>query len=268
MRRRPIDLDLIRLSTADFLRELRRRGARRLRDVRFRRNRNTIWSLTQNGRVLNVHEAFQHASPDLLDAFATIALEGGLSTPDAERASVFVSDWPQLKAAIQALRTEHDERRRSIDDRGASDATHCCATPEQRKYLRRLYVYFNRTRFGGALPGDVPVRLSSRMKSALGHMLPGESGGVRDVVEVALNVDLLLDGNGAERVDTLLHEMAHAADYLESGNRGHGRSWREWAMRVGCAPELVYERPVRRRARRGDTVTRVPPLPHAVRQVA
>jgi SprT-like family protein len=254
------------LSAADFLRELRGLGARRLRSVTFRKNRNTIWSLTKNGTALNVHEAFQVASEELMRAFAVIAQEGGVGSPAAKEASVTVSEWPHLKSAIDALRTEHDDKRRTIDADETASATHCCATPEQRAYLRSLYLYFNRTRFGGALPLDVPVRLSSRMKSALGHMLPGERDGERHVVEIALNVDLLLDGNGAERVDTLLHEMAHAADYLESGHRGHGRSWREWAMRVGCAPELLYERPVRRRRRRGDTVTRVPPLPHALRR--
>ncbi len=54
--------------------------------------------------------------------------------------------------------------------------------------------------------------------------------------EVAINVDLMLAGNGAERIDTLLHEMAHVADYLETGHLGHGGSWRAWARRVGCRP--------------------------------
>jgi hypothetical protein len=55
--------------------------------------------------------------------------------------------------------------------------------------------------------------------------------------------------------------MAHAADFLESGNRGHGESWREWARRVGARPNRIYERPVVRRRRRRTRVTRVPPLP-------
>ena len=143
--------------------------------------------------------------------------------------------------------------------------THCCATADQRRYLRSIYRYFNDTRFDGILPADMPVRLSRRMKSALGHMLPGGQESDRYVVEIALNVDLMLEQNGAERVDTLLHEMAHAADYLVHGNRDHGRTWRECALRVGCTPETLYDRPVHRRARRGDAVNRVPPLPCALR---
>ena len=103
------------------------------------------------------------------------------------------------------------------------------------------------------------------MRSSLGHMLPGHRpDGSRIVVEIALNADLMLEANGAERADTLLHEMAHVADYLESGHRGHGASWRDWARRVGCRPTTLYDRPVATRSRRLDTVRRVPPLPPAL----
>jgi hypothetical protein len=131
-----------------------------------------------------------------------------------------------------------------------------------------LFRYFNQTRFGGVLPNGIPVRLSDRMKSCLGYMLPGEERGRRSVVEIALNVDLMLADNGAERVDTLLHEMAHAADYLLTGHRGHGKSWRDWARRAGCRPARLYDRPVRARRRRLAAVTRVPPLPPALQMFA
>ena len=251
------------LTSNDFLRELRYRGATRLSRVAFRRNRSTVWSLTQGGTVLNVHAAYGAATPSLLDAFATLAREGGIDSARSRRAARAVSEWPVLATAIREARETHRAR-----DAGASrrDATHCCATTEQRPYLLALYRYFNETRFGGALPSDVPVRLSRRMKSALGHMLPGEdTERDRYVVEIAMNVDLMMEGNGAERIDTLLHEMAHVADYLSSGHRGHGRSWRAWARRVGCQPSTLYDRPVVFRPRRGDRVTRVPPLPAALR---
>jgi hypothetical protein len=100
------------------------------------------------------------------------------------------------------------------------------------------------------------------MTSSLGSMMPGQRpGGGRCVEEIALNVDLMLEENDGERLDTLLHEMAHAADYLLTGHRGHGVSWRVWAHRVGCQPTRLHERPVRTRPRRSVSVTRVPPLP-------
>lgn len=250
------------LTAADFLREIRGRGAKRVNCVRFRENRSTVWSLTRNGTVLNVHAAYRDAPPHLLDAFATLAAEGGIRSASSRRAAHEVSAWPALAEAIDEVRRRHEEHGRRSGRR-----THCSATPEQRAYLGALYRYFNHTRFDGRLP-EVPVRLSSRMKSSLGHMLPGETrDGERHVVEIALNVDLMLPGNGAERVDTLLHEMAHVADYLESGSRGHGRSWRAWAKRVGCRPTTLYDRPVRFRRRRSAPVLRVPPLPRALTSV-
>lgn len=249
------------LTTADFLGELRRRGAQRIRCVRYRRNRSTVWSLTQRGTVLNVHAAFAEADDALLDAFAVIAREGQAESVVARTASNAIMAWPPLHAEIERLRSEHAEARR----RGRVSASACCASPEQRTYLRALYDYFNQTRFGGILPSDIPVRLSDRMTSSLGHMRVDEGHpDARRVAEIALNVDLMLESNGAERADTLLHEMAHAADYLESGHAGHGPSWKAWARRVGCRPTTLYDRPVRRRRPRSRRIDRVPPLPSAL----
>lgn len=36
--------------------------------------------------------------------------------------------------------------------------------------------------------------------------------------------------------DTLLHEIAHAIHFRESGKMGHNNGWKEVAQRVGCAP--------------------------------
>jgi predicted SprT family Zn-dependent metalloprotease len=37
--------------------------------------------------------------------------------------------------------------------------------------------------------------------------------------------------------DTLLHEIAHAIHYIETGKTNHDNGWREVARRVGCRPE-------------------------------
>jgi len=239
------------LTPQEFLFELQRRGAKRLSRVSFRRNRSILWSLTQRGRVLNLHVAYAAATEELLDAFAVLAREGGIRSRATRQAAHLVGAWPAVTYALQEARAAREN----------GIPTGCCATPEQKRYLKALYRYFNQTRFGGRLPDSIPVRLSSRMVSSLGHMLPADDEGPRRVAEIALNVDLMLPGNGAERIDTLLHEMAHAADYLETGSRGHGSSWRRWARRVGARPERLYDKPFVRRRRRRTRVTRVPPLP-------
>lgn len=258
------------MTESDLLRALRRRGAKRLRAVRFRPNRSTIWSLTRRGTVLNLHSAYRRAPDHIVAALAVIAREGGRQTSAVHRACEIAERWPPLKREMEALRSAYVERRRAAANGcGTEEATHCCATPEQRRYLRAIYRYFNETRFEGRLPDDIPVRLSSRMTRSLGHMLPDtDRNGRRVVAEIALSADLMLPGNGAERVDTLLHEMAHAADYLFDGNRGHGASWERWARKVGCRAQALYDRAVRRRRNRRQRVTRVPPLPHRLRRRA
>jgi hypothetical protein len=62
--------------------------------------------------------------------------------------------------------------------------------------------------------------------------------------------------------------MAHVADWLLDGQYGHGDSWRKWARHAGCRAETKYDRPVVRRRRRTQPVTRVPPLPLALRRQA
>lgn len=136
----------------------------------------------------------------------------------------------------------------------------CCATPGQLAYLRRLYDRLNRERFQGTLPSALHLRLSARMRSRLGHMRGHVVDGRRYVVEIALSVDRMLEGNRRCRVDTLVHEMAHAADWLVDGGRGHGASWKVWARRAGCEPRACTRAPVIRRRRAGEPVHRVPPM--------
>ena len=252
---------------------LHRRGATRLRSVRFKANRSTIWSLTQSGAVLNLHVAYRTAPLEVLDHFAVIARDAYRGTPEYRSAVSAVRAGEGLTLELRRIARElrrrprpqsRRRRRRSSSPR----PTPCCATEEQRVYLQRLYRYLNQTRFDGRLPADMRIRLSNRMKVRIGQMLPAVTNGVRHVIEIALNVDLMLEGNGRERIDTLVHEMAHAADWLFRGKLDHGPSWRAWARYAGCKDTACADEPIRRRGRRAVTVTRVPRLPEAARAVA
>lgn len=250
---------------SEILGIMRESGALRLERVVLRSNVSRIWSLSPDGRTLNLHVAFAEAPKRLLRDFATIVRDGGELTPRCQRAMARVERWPPLEAQQRRLR---DRRRRWSEaaDR-ALGAGPCCGTPAQRLYLRRLYAYLNETRFGGRLPRRMPLRFSNRMTSCLGHMLPGVMDGRRVVVEIALNIDLLISGNGRLRLDTMLHEMAHAADYLRNGNLDHGPSWRRIAMQAGCEPVPCTYRPVRRRRKGTSAVRRVPRLPAGVKRL-
>lgn len=245
---------------------LRERGARALRRVSMRENRSTIWSLTQGGRALNLHVAYRRAPVRILTHFATIVREARQRSEAYRTACRKVAEWPGLEPELRRIRAQSRKARAPVH-RGPGVGP-CCATPAQRAYLRRLYRYLNATRFGGLLPASVPLRLSRRMTTRLGQMVPGTVDGRRVVLEIALNLDLMLEGNGRQRLDTLLHEMAHAADYLVHGETGHGDSWRRWAARAGCDGRALCHAPIRRRRRRRDAVERVPPLPAGYRELA
>lgn len=237
-----------RAATAgEFLAALQQRGATRLQQVRFRRNRRVLWSLTDRGRTLNLHEAYAGAPPSLLDAFALLA--GNSRDAEGRRRSARrVREWPPVVEAMGRLREVEVlaalavARGRRGEEGEAPPETpgvgpSCVGGEEERTRILSLYRRFNRERFDGCLPPEVPIRLSNRMRRRLGHMRPGTGpGGDRVVVEIALNHQLLLAANHHLLLDTLLHEMAHAADWLVDGRAGHGPSWRGWARRVGCQP--------------------------------
>ncbi len=128
----------------------------------------------------------------------------------------------------------------------------CAGTEGERSRIRGLYHRFNRERLEGLLPPGIPLRISGRMSRRLGHMRPALGpGGVRVVVEIALSRVLLHPANGLLLEDVLLHEMAHAADWLVDGRAGHGPTWKAWARRVGCTPRACTDLPVRGGAGRG-----------------
>jgi hypothetical protein len=206
----------------------------------------------------------------VLDHFAVIAREAHRASPRYRIAAAAVRSWDGLELELRRIWREHrrQPRRQPGRRRVPSGVGPCCATEEQKRYLRRLYRYLNRTRFDGRLPADIPIRLSNRMTTRIGQMVPGAHDGVRSVVEIALNVDLMLEGNGRERIDTLVHEMAHAAAWLFHRGLDHGPTWRRWAHYAGCKVTACADQPIRRRARGVSQVTRVPRLPEAARTFA
>jgi len=244
------------LTPHDFLVELHARGADRVRRVVFRDTRSTIFSLTRYGRVLNLNAAFAAAPPELLDAFAVVAKTGARRTKAYDRAVNAIRNWPPLVEALENARARHAANGgRRVGPRLAP----CCGTPEQQAYLQDLYARLNQACFGGRLPPDIRIRLSNRMRRRLGQIRYDDAGPERAVLEIALNVDLMLRANDEHRLETMLHEMAHAEAYLLYGERGHGPRWRRIARRVGCEPRACSDVRIARRRRRTDPVTRVPP---------
>ena len=237
-----LTLALSWLSEQDVLRELRSRSVCDVERVRFKANRSRLISLSADRTSLNLHECFRSAPADVIDAVATFARS--------------LRDSPAYRRAIARMRAWHEAQVEGLEthDYGVGP---CCATAAQRSFLAGLYRRLNGTHFSGLLPDLLPVRLSDRMSRRLGHVTYTRAGAERAVLEIALNVDLVLETNEHALVDTLLHEMAHAEAWLRHGHRGHGGIWRAIAQRVGCEARACSDMKIRRR-RRGTDLTRVP----------
>jgi hypothetical protein len=221
--------------------------------VVLRPNRRTIWSLTARGTRFNLHRAFSRASETVLDDLAVIAREARRRSAEYRRAAERIARWPVVLDSI------HDLRLASGRSRAGGGRGPCCATPGQRVYLAAAYDRINRERFGGRLPAGIHLRLSSRMRSRLGQMVPGvDAEGRPTVVEIALNADLMLPGNDEARTETLVHEMVHVADLLEHGQIGHGPTWRRLALEAGCHPRACRHGAIRRRRPGEAPTSRVP----------
>jgi hypothetical protein len=264
-----------------FLSELRRRGARSIQRVAFRHNRTRLLSLSRDRLTLNAHACFLTAPPEVLDAVARFVTADPRGASH-RRAVAQLRAWPGAEAGLRAARARAPQRQ--------ARPTECCASPAQRAFLRELYARLNRSRFGGHLPRDLPIRVSPRMARRLGQVrfdlqvgstgagsegalaaarrrrpavrgASGHTASPRQSLELALNADLFMEGNERELLDTLLHEMAHVEAFLTTGHRGHGLAWKKVAERVGCEARACSRRGIHRRKRWAPLPRRVPRIP-------
>lgn len=44
-----------------------------------------------------------------------------------------------------------------------------------------------------------------------------------------------------EQKDTILHEIAHALNWIENNQRGHGKSWKTICKRIGAIPQRCFK---------------------------
>lgn len=261
-------------SPAEFVQLLNERGADDIEHVRFKDNRHTIVSLGRDRETLHIHQCFREATDEVVDAVATFvsaALSGQSIPAQSQR---IIQSWNQERKGTRKSRKRHQAEDRTPRTRRRRQRTRPtpskgCHTPEQQAYLETLYAYLNQRHFDGRLPEDVHLRLSDQMSTRLGHMRPWKDPetGEREVVEVALNVDLMLEENDERRREVLLHEMCHAAAWLFQGHQYHGKTWKLWAHRVGIEARACSQQQIETRASDPETVRRVPPLPNDHRQI-
>jgi predicted SprT family Zn-dependent metalloprotease len=242
-----------RFTPETLLRTLYRRGCRRLEDIRFKKNRGRIISLSKDGRTLHVHACFQDADDELVNAVVTFLKAGRRSYAYRESIRVMREYFEAHGQKYAPMTAEEEDHRVKRD----IDRLPCAGNSEQREFIREAYARYNAGVFGSKLPG-VKLRFSDRMRSRLGHIrYHTTSSGERIVLELALNIHLMLPGNEAILLDTLLHEMTHIEAWLVHGERAHGADWKAIARRVGCEATACSTETIRRR-RKGKPVICVP----------
>lgn len=246
-----------RFTTDALLRALARRGCRRVESVRFKNNRGRIISLSKDGRTLHVHICFQDADDEVLSAVVTFLKAGRRSYAYRESIRVMREYFEAHGQKYTDISPEEEDHRLKRD----MERLPCVGNSEQRAFIREAFARYNSGLFGSKLPG-VKLRFSDRMRSRLGHIrYHTTSNGERIVLELALNIHLMLPGNEAILLDTLLHEMTHMEAWLMRGERAHGPDWKEIARRVGCEATACSTQTIRRR-RKGKPVICVPDRRH------
>jgi len=193
----------------ELLVRLRTLGLRRIDDCRLTRNRNVMVSF--HGKSLRIHEGYLAAPIDVHEAIVRF-IEGRTR---AERRAA--------RGKIVAFKVETPPRARRHEQ------THPDDEPLALKF-GEWHERFNEEHFGGALK-TVPVRVSRRMRSRLGHYSAAEPGG--SGAEIAISRRHLRRHGWHEALETLLHEMVHQWQDENGLPIDHGRRFRDKARAVG-----------------------------------
>ncbi len=98
--------------------------------------------------------------------------------------------------------------------------------------LAAAHQELNERWFHGSL-SSIPIHLSGRMASRLGHFDPGSAGHVSEIV---LSRSHLKRDGWREARETLLHEMIHQWQHETGRPVDHGREFRTMAGQLGITP--------------------------------
>ena len=211
----PLDVPAPR--SADELRaRLVQAGLRGIDGVRLTRNRRTMVSVA--GRILRVHEAYLAAPPPVHQAIADFVMS---------------RRGPRHALARRAIVTFAERIPRELRSR-RMERTHPDDAPMAAKLLE-WHGRLNAERFGGTL-GAVPVRVSRRMRSRLGHYSPAAAG---ETAEIAISRRHVRHHGLASAVQTLLHEMVHQWQAERGLAVDHGAAFKKKARSVGISPRAT-----------------------------
>jgi len=199
-------------------RRLRLLGLRQVSVVRTHTNRTVMVSLNER-LVLRLHRGYVFASDRILSAIVRF-LDARASRFERRRAEQVFLAFPVELYAPRPRDRATTERSRPGD----------IALLHR---LRQLHRELNRTHFGNAL-GEIPIRLSGRMRTRLGEVSVDLRTG--KPIEIALSRRHLAEHPWREVEHTVLHEMVHQWQAETGRSIDHGPIFREKAREVGVLP--------------------------------
>ena len=198
----------------ELLHRLRALGLRRMETCRLTRNRTVMVSF--RGGELRVHEGYLAAPDDVLRAIVLFAQ--GRTRAERRAARDALLGW-RVEAAPGTAPARR-ERTHPDDERMAAT-------------LAEWHRCLNAEHFDGGLT-TVPIRVSRRMRSRLGHYTVATPGG--DPAEIAISRRHIRRHGWDEAVHTLLHEMVHQWQDERGLAIDHGPGFRRRAREVGITP--------------------------------
>jgi hypothetical protein len=188
-------------------------GAGPIGQLRLTDNRSVMVSFTRRG-VLSVHRGYASAPDRVLKAIVQFVARG---TPRSARAAA-----RHLILSYKVVLPEKGPVRRR-------DRT----LPGDREAIDRLATAFrllNERHFGAALT-TLPIRLSGRMRSRLGHLALDRDGAP---TEITISRGHVAQHDWSAVEETLLHEMVHLWQHASGHPVDHGPAFRAKARAVGA----------------------------------
>jgi hypothetical protein len=220
----------------ELLARLKQLGLRRITHVRLTRNRTVM--VSHAGAELRANEGYLGAPEQVLRAI--VVFVEGRTRAERRAAQKVIIEFPFVQRP--SPRVERRERTHADD----------VAMVAQ---LESWHARYNTRHFGGALK-TVPIRVSRRMKSRLGHYSPGS--GVFPA-EIAISRTHIRRHGWPEALHTLLHEMVHQWQDESRRPIDHGSGFRAKCREVGIAP---YARRALTNAR-PSSISSIPVSEHA-----
>ena len=210
---------------------LARHGLRPVSRVRVTQNRSVLVSLSRQP-ALSVHRAYLDAPDEVLHAIVRFVSPGATRETRRQTQQTILA-WYNTTWRLGDLATDRPPSRRP-DRRQSGDE-------EALTRLGLLFSEYNQRHFMGSLP-EIPIRLSGRMQTRLGHLMLDRAG---QPAEITISRRHLHQHGWDEAAQTLLHEMVHLWQCANGHPVDHGAAFRKKARETGVT--AAARRWVRRR---------------------